>query len=266
MIERGWQIPKTAADLSQSKSNVRRETTMNNIQKTEDYSLFKRIDGNRTINKAQVQKLYDSISADPELTKAAPIIVNDKMEVVDGQHRLEALKRLNLPVYYLQVNGLNLSEVQKLNSATKVWTPYDYAKSFAELKNKNYITYLEFRHKYHLSHEVLVKYMAGGKDITTTMFRAGKFRTDNLKEADKLCGQLSDLCEFYKQGNSKAFAFAFKKIAINPEYDHEKMVAKIKQFGDKFLKPTPFVEDYLRQLERMYNHYVKADTERIRAF
>jgi hypothetical protein len=73
------------------------------IQKTEDYNLFKRIVGNRTINKAQVRRLYDSYSIKPWLIQYCPIIINDNNEVIDGQHRLEAIKRLKIPVYYLQV-------------------------------------------------------------------------------------------------------------------------------------------------------------------
>jgi ParB-like chromosome segregation protein Spo0J len=83
---------------------------MNKIQVSEDYSSFKRIDGNRTINKAQVKKLYDSFNENPGLASAVPIVVNDKMEIIDGQHRFESLKKLNLPIYYYEVEGLKLQE------------------------------------------------------------------------------------------------------------------------------------------------------------
>ena len=38
----------------------------------------------------------------------SPILVNEKMEVIDGQHRLQAQKELNLPTYYIKNKGYDL--------------------------------------------------------------------------------------------------------------------------------------------------------------
>ena len=179
---------------------------MSKIQQTEDYSSFKRINGNRTINKAQVSKLFASLGGNPELAAAVPIIVNDKMQIIDGQHRFEALKKLGLPIHYAQVNGLGLGDVQIVNSATKIWTPLDYAKSFSELGIKDYDVYLEFRKKYHLSHNILIAYLSlkdkddmrgGGNTVQT--FRAGKFKATNTKLSHILCQQLVDMQQYYKR-------------------------------------------------------------------
>lgn len=240
---------------------------MTTIQKTEDYNLFKRITGNRTINKAQVSKLYDSISENPDLIKAAPIIVNDNYEVVDGQHRLEALKKLGLPVYFFKLPDLALSDVQRLNSATKVWTPYDYAKSFAELGNKNYLIYLDFRKRYRLAHNILLVYLGNKDSYTTHMtFRQGKFKVGDLKQAEELCGMLVEMQQFVKRGDTKVFAYAFRKVAMHPDYNHKRMLAKVEIFGNKFLKDTPFAEDYIRQLEQIYNFHAKSEKDKVRFF
>lgn len=238
------------------------------IQQTENYTLFKRIQGNRTINKAQVKKLFDSLGNHPELATAIPIIVNDNMEVIDGQHRLEALRKLELPVSYLQLGDLQLKDVQIINSATKVWTPVDYARSYSELGNKNYDIYLAFKKKYGLVHNILLSYLAnadfiGGGKTTVQGFREGKFQVINEGKAHELCQKLLGIQQFYARGDSRVFALAFKKIATHPEYDHSRMIEKIRAYS-KFFKDSPYAEDYMRQLEKIYNFH--SSTNRVKLF
>ena len=97
------------------------------IQKTQDYTLFRRIKGNRNVSQPHVKRLLEAIKNDPKTITYNPIVVNSKMEVIDGQHRLEAIKKVDLPVYYIIVDDLRLETVQKLNSGSKMWSPMDYA-------------------------------------------------------------------------------------------------------------------------------------------
>ena len=228
---------------------------MSKIQKTTDFNLFKRILGNRTKNQVQITKLINSFSESPELFKATPIIVNERMEVIDGQHRLEAAKALGQAIYYIVVEGLSLPEIQKLNSSTKTWTPVDYAISFSEKGNKHYQTYLDFKHKFRLTHEILVAYLAIVKGSTPITFRKGKFKVENVALSDKICGQFAEIREFHNKGDSKKFAFAVKELLLNPDYDHKKMMQKITSFGSKYFKEAGNTQDYMRQLELLYNRY-----------
>lgn len=68
------------------------------MEKTKNYSLFKKYAKNRDIDGRHVEKLIASIKT-ANLLDCEPILVNEKMEVIDGQHRLEAAKSLNLDIY-----------------------------------------------------------------------------------------------------------------------------------------------------------------------
>jgi ParB-like nuclease family protein len=232
---------------------------MTNILKTDDYNIFKRITGNRSINKAQVQKLYQSISENPNLAMATPIIVNDNMEVLDGQHRLEAMKKLKLPISYFLVSNMGLEEVQAINSATKIWNPVDYAISYSELGNENYKTYLDFKKRYHLSHSILLVYLTGiGRQTagnTTPAFKKGKFLVGDIDLAHKLCKQLIEIGQYYPKYDNRSFALAFQKAATSPKYDHARMLEKLKEHS-VMLKETAYIEEYMRQLEKIYNHHM----------
>lgn len=242
---------------------------MSKILITEDYNLFKRMKGNRTVNKGQVKKLYDSIAENPSVISATPIIVNEANEIIDGQHRYEALKKLGLPIYYTVVEGLGLGDIQIINSSTKTWSPVDYAKSFAEMGNDNYGTYLEFKRKYHLNHSVLLVYLTGlTRNVqrnTVVSFRKGKFVVGDKELAHKLCQYLMEVGQYYKKYATRSFALAFQKIAIHPEYDQDRMIGKLKQYNE-MLKDSAYPEEYMRQLEKVYNHHCWGDVGRIKLF
>ena len=59
-----------------------------------DYSQFKYLGGNRDITHSK--KLLESITQNGYFN--VPILVNENMEIIDGQGRFEALKMLGLPI------------------------------------------------------------------------------------------------------------------------------------------------------------------------
>ena len=84
------------------------------IHCTHDLSVFKIIDGNRNINLGHVDRLVKSIKDNGFLK--TPIIVNKFYEVVDGQHRLEAAKKINSQIYYIKVDDYDLNTAITLNA------------------------------------------------------------------------------------------------------------------------------------------------------
>ena len=61
------------------------------VIETTDYDIFKGIVGNRKVEKKHVEMLTGAIDRN-NLLNVRPIIVNEEMMVIDGQHRLEAAK------------------------------------------------------------------------------------------------------------------------------------------------------------------------------
>ena len=56
---------------------------------TTNYAIFKIIPGNRPLKSAHVKRLKESILKHGYLS--APIVTNGKGEIMDGQHRFQAL-------------------------------------------------------------------------------------------------------------------------------------------------------------------------------
>ena len=81
----------------------------NKIYKTTDYSVFKYLKGNRAVNELHVRRLVEAIK---EKDLQVPIIVDEKMNVVEGQHRLEAYKIVGNPILYIMKSDVDLSDVR----------------------------------------------------------------------------------------------------------------------------------------------------------
>lgn len=231
------------------------------IQSTQDYPLFKRISGNRTLSQPHIKRLLEAIQDSPETITFNPIIVNDRMEVIDGQHRLEAIKKLNLPVHYVKVSDIGLDTVQKLNSVSKTWTPMDFAKSFAENGNDNYAVYIDFKNEFKLNHETLMRYLSQDYPSTTTSFKAGQFKVQNSAIAYVLCKQLLELSEYYERITYRNPSNGFYIVATSPLYNHDQMVRQFKVHGHRFQEQA-FANDFARELERIYN-FKQRETTRL---
>ena len=115
----------------------------NKIYKTTDYSVFKYLKGNRAVNELHVRRLVEAIK---EKDLQVPIIVDEKMNVVEGQHRLEAYKIVGNPILYIMKSDVDLSDVRRLNSVSRKWNLTEYLMSYVKLGNRDY-ELLEWFHR-----------------------------------------------------------------------------------------------------------------------
>lgn len=232
----------------------------NTIYSTTEYDLFdvdtNKLKGNRTLSESHVRQLQTSISENATSIEFTPIIVNEKNQVIDGQHRLKALQRLGLPVHYIVWEGGTLEDAQRLNASSKNWTPLDYAYSYASRGNKHYKTYLEFRELYGLNHDILVQYLGLRKPMTSMMFKTGKLKVDDVAASHQLCSELLDLGDYYVGCRRRSFALAFKNIWAVPfgKYDHKHMLEQARKYGSRFFQDYPGQEENKRMIEKIYNY------------
>lgn len=102
---------------------------------TNDYSLFKQLPNARPINQKRVEKLmYWIVSHEIENPK---IVVNKRFEILDGYHRLEACKKLGLPIPYEFEKEMKPSNFKKASPMGSV-----LRKSEAETVASNIMTIL----------------------------------------------------------------------------------------------------------------------------
>ena len=138
---------------------------------TKDYSIFKRLVGNRDIPESRISKIVESIQTIGWVHN--PIIVNEKMEVIDGQGRLTALQRLKMPVEYIIAEGAGNKECIYMNMNMVNWKLPDFIKSYAEQGNENYQRLLS----------LMERYANGNLDIiSTAVYRVSKSKHRDIKQ------------------------------------------------------------------------------------
>lgn len=242
------------------------------IKVTNNADIFKSLPGNRQINWGHVAKLEKAMGEKDYLCSLHPILVNKNFEIIDGQHRLEALKRLKMPIYYLQGQDLRLEDVQMLNAFSKNWTPHDFALSYAKLGFVEYVVYLDLLAKYRLGknklkHEALLLYMTQSKSNTNDDFRKGKLQLVDENLTRFILDQLLEVAASVGDDGramGKIFCMAFYSLCRNPKYDHKHMISKMRKFGEKMGKYVT-VQDCLRELENIYNHFTPLE-QQIKAY
>jgi len=152
----------------------------NEIKRTNNYNMFKRLQGNRIVDAKKVNKIKKSINEVGYISN--PIIVNENYEVIDGQHRLEALKELGKPVEYIIQKDLKIKEVLFMNINQDKWQIIDYIKSYAELGNENYQRLLDLIDLYPVYNLNTIGYaLKGIKKVGNKALQAGKLEISSYE-------------------------------------------------------------------------------------
>lgn len=130
------------------------------IEKTISYGKFKQLKGNRPINKGLLTAIRESINNDGNYLMYNPIIVNEKMEIIDGQHRLEAARLEASYIYYIVADGMKIRQAQVLNSKKRQWSSNDFLQSYLVEGKRDYETLNVLMNEYKFSIAIVVKFLA----------------------------------------------------------------------------------------------------------
>lgn len=236
------------------------------VNVTTNYDQFQFIETNREANRGHVEALKRAFEETGNLTRVQPILVNDRMEVIDGQHRFIAAKELGQPVYYTVMDGLGINEARSMNILHRSWTVDDYAESYAKT-DPNYRKYLELKEDFGFNHSITLEYILGDKKLGAyAAFKRGEFTmTDAERTAasDKLT-KLAQTGEFVPTVNDRYFSRALLRAVAIDGYDHRRMLKKL-ALHQNLLRRYASTEDYLRMLEEIYNHQI-SEGNRLRLY
>ena len=151
---------------------------------TSDYKIFKKHELNRDIIENHVIKLMTSIQMH-NMLEFRPIFVNGDMEVTDGQHRLEAAKRLKLPIWYEVSESFEGLDLITLNSVQRNWALDDFLAYYVKQGNPSYILLDKLSKEYEIPIGITMKLMTNKSTRHTAKFRAGTFEVESNLEAFK---------------------------------------------------------------------------------
>jgi hypothetical protein len=231
------------------------------IKKTTDYSIFKKKQTNRDLCQKNLKRLRNSISY-KNLLELRPIDVNAKMEVIDGQHRLEIARELGLPIFYSVKAELKDDDMILLNSNQKNWLLQDYIKHYSDKGFYNYTKFVDFILENNLKINVALGLFnqCGGK--TGERIKTGKYIfPDDIEVYKQQLYKIRNVQKFIQSkipgNNSYVFSVCFTKalstILNIKEIDFDIFMNKIEMKLDWIRHCTRYV-DYMEMFKNIYNY------------
>lgn len=235
-----------------------------NVYKTNDFDQFSILTGNRKDlekRKSKIAKSVESVGYIP-----APIIVNEKMEIIDGQARFSYCKEHGIPISYFIIDGLTIDECIAMNISASNWGLMDYIESYADRGLRGYVLAEKFINlsPYGINPSI---WALTGTDATNI---SEKIKSGNLDIGQKEYFRGLDIIDFWKKfddivtNRKNQFLTALGYCYLIPEVDNDLLVRKI------HLRPRDFqtianVTDAIDVIEDVYNvrnrNHVYIETE-----
>lgn len=233
------------------------------MESTTNYSIFKKHESNRELVERNIVALMDSIQEE-NLLSLRPILVDSQMRVIDGQHRLEAAKRLKLPVFYQMQEKMSNNAIYLLNNNQLKWGREDYVDYYASLGSEHYLKIKSFMKKNKIKLTIALAVLGvskGGGQVEK--IKNGTFKFPNeMEEFDSLTKlqHLRKLVDYLRQkimgrnvyisGATLAQAFIFFLNCKNVNFD---IFMKKLPYRLDIIRPCARQDQYLEMFRDIYN-------------
>jgi len=233
------------------------------MESTKDYSIFKECSSNREVDPKHVNKLVNAIQK-RNLLHVNPIVVDEKLCVIDGQHRLAAAKILKVTIYYIQ-DHINRKDISMLNSNQKNWNAMDYINFYTIEKVNTFVQLSNLINKYPemaISALLTLSNSEGRRDIV--QLKDGYLDVLAINHAKEVCDFCKELnhrfeCEFVFDSR---FPLALSKAINTENFRLENLIEKIEG------NPRAFVQchtkkQYLEMIEEIFNRNLSKNKIRL---
>lgn len=237
---------------------------------THDLSIFKFLKGNRPPNPQHIKRLTKSIQTYGMLVN--PILVNEKYEIIDGQHRYLAAKEVDCPVYYIVLKGYALQQVHTLNMNQKNWTKTEFLHGYANMGLEDYIVLRDFwkKHRWLLLGDAIALcsntssftsmissdriYKSGKTEVKSNGFIEGTWKVRDLQQAEINAMKLKSIEPYFKEGyNQSTFVGTMLTLFNHKNYNHDIFLQKL-QIQPSALIRQATREQYKLLIEDIYNY------------
>lgn len=238
---------------------------INVVRATTNYDMFSMFSDNRDLKEPNVLKIVTSFKKGKI---DSPIIVNEEYKVVDGQHRLEAAKRLGVPIAYIVIPGLTIEDCRRMNAFSSVWNTLTYIDSYAKSGNESYMMLQDLLNKYSNIGLAAVYHAVTGVEDQHKNGRIYQGKFEMTKEQKEHAIQILDYeNRFYEiskniKGSKLQFFLAIEYAYLNESVDNEIMFKAMSTYGETMNGFSKKV-DALDVISAQYNKCVKKKSDKI---
>jgi hypothetical protein len=232
----------------------------NVIHSTKHYHWFNYANGNRDINPIEYERLKKNIAESGQLQ---PIMVNERGEVIDGQHRLAVCKELGLAISFIVIPGTTIQTAVHLNTAGHRWSSIDWINYYAKHGNDDYKQLLQFVKK--SSFNVYLSVLIAQGTMTTRNNRdasmnikAGTWKCKSWENAERLLAHMTNVAPLI----SNTFTFyagALIKYNQLPVFDWTRFSRQLVTYPD-ILQKVADSQQALELIDKLYNYRKTANS------
>ena len=222
-----------------------------NIYETSDLTIFKYMNdgvGNRSIK--QKKSVNDMVESFKKVGQMVPILVNRKLEVLEGQHRLDAAKLLQAAGhdFYIKFIITDLameSEAQaiiEMGNGTKLFNINDNVKIWTSDDNKVFIMITLIAESLGINSKKLLDFLEIPKKATLDKYFTMELNSDEIISKYQLVQSLIDLTKEVILGHSDGvfsearYFKCYKQIVDICDLSHFK--SAIRKYGKNKLVPV----------------------------
>lgn len=228
------------------------------IYETRNYGKFHLSKLNRKIDQKHLASLIKNIKHHKAVIE--PIQVDQEFNIVDGQHRFMASKKLHRPVYYYVDNHVSVMSADLLNSKTKHWQLLTYVNRGVEMMNQNYVLLNEKIKKYGrlFSTSIIAEFYSGSRGYYQALKdRNYIFRPD--PEIDAFMDAMSNAVKGKNKHPSKGFMRGMLEWYRWPKTRRDRLMSLV---NEKFIRLAPSKKsDCMDYIGSTYNHNLSRNSK-----
>ena len=227
------------------------------VMETTNYGQFKKLLGNRELTPGRVSAIKESILRIGY--QPSPAIVNEKMEVIDGQGRIAACEDLGIPALYIVKPGLTVDDCISMNLQMKNWGDLDYIRSYADRGYPAYVVLVKMIETYPLLDWTKLVLIEGGSKnpSSANAMKHGRlsFRPFTYEEHER-ARWVSAIIPYIKASAFKNSSTAemLIRLDIYNLVNKKRMLESFEKYANKVSPITGNAEGTLEALNRLYNH------------
>lgn len=233
---------------------------VNAVYETDSYDIFQLSKFNRNVilRAKMIEQAREGI--------VSPIVVNENMMVIDGQHRLKASEKVGAPVQYVIVEGLTEHDIVRMNTTQKPWSLSDHIEAWANQGNDQYIKLTNLLDNYYGNTTVVaqvalnVKTMRKARDI----IESGNFEFFNYEKTVEFLSFLKRFREETGIPYKTKLSESVYELFVIEKFDRDRLIHKVIQTDlDEDLKTkTLNKSDALQRLLDAYNDRLSKGSDR----
>ncbi|HFR4576628.1 TPA: ParB N-terminal domain-containing protein [Streptococcus suis] len=251
---------RTYSQLSNQQNIFHEDIEVNKVYRTTKYDIFGFSKFNRNVH------LTKEMLNQAEQGFISPIVVNENLIVIDGQHRLTACKQLGIPVEYIIKSGLNDDDIVRMNTIQKPWKLINFIEAFANEGKEEYVKLINLLNTKDYYQSVAIISQIAMDEVNPrgmiTPIQEGRFKFYNYEKTIEFLAFLSKFKKEtkipYRSNLSRAIylLFKYKKIDMN------KLITRVISSGlaDELIVKSPNYSECVKELLDAYNFRISPNS------